>query len=48
MKMKILEMTLQTANKATVTRFNKAFIEGNDIIAPDFINYRDTEGYYFK
>lgn len=48
--MKTLEKNLQDANKATVTRFNKAFIEGgdmqvfDDIIAPDFINHTAPPG----
>ena len=48
--MKTLEMSLQAVNKATVTRFNKAFIQNgdmeafNDIIAPDFINHTAPPG----
>ncbi len=48
--MKTLEITVQTANKETVIRFNKAFIEGgdmqafNEIIASDFINHTAPPG----
>jgi len=43
-------MSTAELNKATVTRFNKAFIEGgdvnafNEIIAPDFINQTAPQG----